>query len=203
MDIPIHGIYHQKPFCQLQYSLNGIGKSFLYPRLYDQTVYNDLYIMFDILIQTDLLRKLIHISINLHTDVTASLGLLQKLGMGSLTSSHNRSQQLELRSLRKRHNTVYHLVYCLLLNLSSAFGTMGDSHSGIQKSEIVINLRHSPHCGTGITVGRFLINGNGRGQTLDALHIRLLHLSQELPCIRRKGFHITSLSLCINGIKSQ
>ena len=56
MDIPIHGIYHQKPFCQLQYSLNGIGQPLLDPRLYDQTVYNDLYIMFDILIQTDLLR---------------------------------------------------------------------------------------------------------------------------------------------------
>ena len=159
--------------------------------------------MLDILVQTDLLGKLIQVSVNLHTYISASLCLLQKLCMSSLAPPHNRRQKLDLRSLRKRHDTVYHLVNCLLLNLSSALRTMRDSHSGIQKSEIIIDFCHCSYCGTGIAVGRFLINGNGRRQTFDALHIRLLHLTQKLSCIGRERFHITALSLCIDGIKSQ
>ena len=56
----------------------------------DQTVYHNLYIMLDILVQTDLLGKLIQVSVNLHTYIFASLCLLQKLCMSSLAPPHNR-----------------------------------------------------------------------------------------------------------------
>ena len=93
-------------------------------------------------------------------------------------------------------NTFCHFHSCLLYtsDFPSAFWTVRNSHSCIEKTKIVVNLRNRPYCGTRISVCRFLVNGNGRRKTFYTLHVRLLHLSQELPCIRGKRFHIASLS---------
>ena len=158
MNISIHGIYHEKPVRQIKYCLDGIRKSLLNSWFHDQTINHNLNIVFDILIQTDLLGEFVHISINLHTDIATSLRMFKKLGMSSLATSYYRSQQLNLCSLRKRHDAVYHLINCLFLNLSAAFRTVWDSDSRIQQSEIIINFRYSSYCGTWIAVGRFLID---------------------------------------------
>ena len=48
-----------------------------------------------------------------------------------------------------------------------------------------------------------MVNGYGRGQTLDIVHIRLLHLTQELAGVRGQALHIPALTFGINGVKSQ
>ena len=123
--------------------------------------------------------------------------------MGSLPPSDHRSQKLKLCPLRQRHDMIHHLIHGLFFYLFSALGTMRNSYSCIQKTKIVINFRHGSHCGTGISVGGFLVNGNCRRKPFNHFHIRFFHLSQKLSCIGRKRFHVTSLSFCINGIKSQ
>ena len=203
MNSSVHGIYHQKSVRKFQHCLYRICKSLFDSRLHDQTVYHDLDIMFDIFVQADFFGKFVHISVNLYTDITASFRMFQKFGMSTLASTHNRSQKLEFRAFRKGHDRIYHLVNSLFLNLSSAFRTVRDSDSGVQQTKVVVNLRDSSYCGTWIAVGGFLVNGNRRRKSLYALHIRFLHLPEELPRIGRQRFHIASLSFCINRIKCQ
>ena len=71
----------RRPIRQIQHSLNRIRKTFLNSRFHDKTVHNDLNVMFDILIQADILGKLIKISIDLNSYISASSGLIQKLCM--------------------------------------------------------------------------------------------------------------------------
>ena len=92
------------------------------------------------------LGQLIHIPIYPHPDITAFLRLLQQLRMGSLASAHDRRKKLNLRPLRQCHDLIHHLIHRLFCNLPSALRTMGDSHPGIEQTEIVIDLRHCPHC---------------------------------------------------------
>ena len=80
---------------------------------------------------------------------------------------------------------------------------MRNSDTGIEQTKIVINLRHRSYGGTRIAVRRLLVYGNRRRQSLQTLDIRLFHLPQKLPRIRRKRLHITALSLRINRIKSK
>ena len=108
--------------------------------------------MFDILIQLDLLRKLIEISVDLHSHISTSSGLIQKFNMGSLAAPHYRCKKLDLLAFRKRHDLIHHLIYRLFANFPSTFGTVRDSHTGIQKSEIIVDLRYRTHCRTGIPV---------------------------------------------------
>ena len=159
--------------------------------------------MLDIFFQFDLFRQFIDTAVNLRTDKAAPSGLLQYPGMFSLTPLDHRRQQLDLRPLRQLHNLVHHLIHRLLPDLPAALWTVRNADSGIEQTKIVIDLRHRPHRGTGIAVGGLLIDGNGGRETFNAFHIRLLHLAQELPRIGRQRFHIPSLPLGIDCIKSK
>ena len=159
--------------------------------------------MFDVLVQFDLFGKFIHISVDQDTDISASLCLIQKFCMGSLTSSDYRCKKLDLGPLRQGHDMVYHLVYGLFLDLLAALRTMWDSDSCIQKTEVIVDLSYCSYGRSRVSVCRFLINGDCRRQSLDRLHVWFLHLSQKLSRIRRQRLHIASLSFRINGIKSQ
>ena len=72
--LPVHSVYYQQTIRQIQHGFNRIGKTLLYSRFHNKSIHNDLNVMFDILIQLDLLRKLIEISVNLHSHISASSG---------------------------------------------------------------------------------------------------------------------------------
>ena len=123
--------------------------------------------------------------------------------MGSLPSPHYRGKELDLGLLRKFHDLIHHLVYRLLLNLFPALRTVRNSDPCVEQPEIVIDLRHRPYRRTGIPVGGLLVNRDGRRKSLYALHVRLLHLSQELSGIGGQGLHVPSLPLRIDRIEGQ
>ena len=182
-------------------AFHGISQPLLDPRFYDKPVHDDLDIVLDIFIQGDLFGKFVHISIYTHTDITAFFCTVKQLCMRSLPAPHDRRQKLDPCALRESHDLIYHLIHSLFSDLASAFWTVGDPYSRIEQTEIIINLRHSPHCGPWIVVCRLLIDRDRRGKSFDAFHIRLFHLPQELPRIGRQGFHISPLPLCVDRIK--
>ena len=159
--------------------------------------------MLDVLLQLDLLRQLMKVSIDADTDIAAFLRLLQDLFVPPLPSPHHGSQKLDPCALRQLHDLVHHLVHGLLFDLPSAFWTVGDTDAGVQKAHVIVDLCHCSHRGTRVSVGGFLVDGDRRGKSLDALHIGLFHLPQELAGIGRKGFHISSLPLGVDRIKGQ
>ena len=139
--------------------------------------------MLDILFQADLLCQLVHVSIDPHPNIPALLRLLQKLGMGSFPSSHDRRQKLDFCPLRQFHNLICHLIHRLLFDLLTAVWAVWNPDSRIQETEIIIDLCYRSYSRTWVPVRRFLINGNCRGKSLNTLYIRLFHLSQKLSCV--------------------
>ena len=123
--------------------------------------------------------------------------------MHTLFPPYHRSKKLHLCSLLLLHKEIHHLVHGLLLNLSSAHGTMGHAHSCIEKTHIIVDFRDGSHRGTRISVCRLLINGNRGRKSFYELYIRLFHLSEELPRVRGKRLHITPLPLRINRIEGK
>ena len=101
----------------------------------------------------------------------------QQFGVLALLPANDRRQHHNFRAFRQGHYLIYNLVYGLLLNLLSAHRAMRDPDSGIQKPEIIIDLRYGADCGSRVFRGGFLINGNSRRQAFDVVHIRLFHLA--------------------------
>ena len=145
--------------------------------LYHQTVNYDFNIVFNILIQLNLFFQLIQITVNAYSYVSTSFGLFQYLDMLTLSASYHRCQKLNPCTFRHLHYVVYHLIHRLFGNLFSTLGTVRRSDAGIQQTKIVIYFCNRSHCGTGIFIGGFLVNGNRRGQSFNLFHIRLFHLA--------------------------
>ena len=123
--------------------------------------------------------------------------------MLAFSASDNWCHDLDFCSFRQFHDLIDHLINCLLCNLFSTFRAVRNTDAGIQQPEIVIDFCHGSDCRTRVSVCGFLVNRDSRGQSIDPLHIRFFHLSEKLSGIRRKGFHISSLSLCVDCIKCQ
>ena len=160
--VSIHRIYHQQSVRQCQHALNRIRQTLFYPRFYRKPVHHDSNRMFDILIQFYLFRQFVHIAIDLHPYITASLCLIQYLFMTSLSSSHNRCQQLDPGTFRQFHNLIHHLIHRLLCDNLPTLRAMRDTDSRIQQTKVIVDLRHRSHRRTRVSVCRLLINRNCR-----------------------------------------
>ena len=80
---------------------------------------------------------------------------------------------------------------------------MHNAAPGIEKAEVVIYFRNCTYCRSGVAVGRLLIDRDRRREALQAVHLRLLHLPQELPRIAGERLHIAPLPLCVDRIKGK
>ena len=201
--LPAYHIHFQQPVRQLQHALHRIREPACDPVLHHETIHHHLNIVLYIFVQLDLLGQLIQTAVHAHPHIAAALRALEHLCVLALASSDHRRQKLDPRAFRQRHDLIHHLIHALSCNLAPTGGTVGDTDPGIQQPEIIIDLRHCAHRGSGVAVGGFLVDGDCRGQSFDLLHIGLLHLSQKLAGIGGKRLHIPSLPLRIYCIKCQ
>ena len=118
-----------------------------------QTVHHDLDGMPQVLFQLDFLRQIVHISIDAHPHIAGFPGTGQHLLVHALLAPDNGCQELNPGALRQAEQLVHHFVHRLPLDLPSAFRAVGNTDSGVEKPEIIIDLRHRSHRRTGIPVG--------------------------------------------------
>ena len=159
--------------------------------------------MLDVLIQPDLLGELVEAAVNPHTHISRLSRLRKQFLMHALAAAHNRGKQLQAGAFRQCHQRIHHLVHGLLFDLSSAGRAVHDTTAGIQKTKVVIDLRDGADCRSGVAVGRFLVDGDRGRKSLQAVHLRFLHLPQKLAGITGEGFHVTSLPFRVDRIKSK
>ena len=108
---------------------------------------------FFVLLQLDLLVQLVEVSVHPDTDIAGALGLLKHLGVLALFAPDHRSHHLNAGPLRQGEDLVDDLVDGLLADLLAAFRAVGRARSGPQQAEIIVDLRHGAHRGTGVFAG--------------------------------------------------
>ena len=82
-------------------------------------------------------------------------------------------------------------------------GAVGRAHPSPQQTQVVVYLCHRAHGGARVLAGGLLIDGDGRGQALDVIHVGLVHLPQEHTGVGGQALHIPPLTLGIDGVKGQ
>ena len=123
--------------------------------------------------------------------------------MGAFLPPNHRSQHLDTGGLRQSQHLIYDLVNGLLFDLFAAVGTVGGAHPCPEQTEVIVNLRHRAHSGAGVFAGGLLVDGDGRGEAVNGVHVRLVHLPQEHSGVAGKGLHIPALPLGVDGVKRQ
>ena len=154
-----------------------------------------------VLVELNRLREIIHVSVDPHADKAASLRGIKDLLVAALAPADNRREQLDLLPLRKRHDLINHLIDALLPDLSPTVRAVRNTDPRVEKTHVVVNLSDSSHRRARVSVRRLLIDGDGRRKTLDALHIGLLHLAEELARVGRERLHVSPLPLRVDRVE--
>ena len=154
-----------------------------------------------VLFEGDLLLQLVEVPIHPHPGVAGTAGVLKDLGVLALLPPDDGGHHLDAGALRQGHHLVNDLVDGLLVDLLPAIGAVGGTHPGPEQAEVVIDLRHRAHGGAGVFAGGLLVDGDGRGQAVDVVHVGLLHLPQKHPGVGAEALHIAPLALGVDGVK--
>ena len=166
-------------------------------------VHNDLYVMFLLLVQLDILIELVHCAIDLGAGEAVAAHSFQKVPVLPLAAAHQRRVHHEAGPF----GHIQYLVYDLLLRLGgdkpAAFGAVGLADAGIKQPQVVVDLRDGAHGRPGILADGPLVYGDSGGKPLDAVHIRLLHLTEKLTGIDGQRLHIAALALGIDGVECE
>ena len=77
----------------------------------------------------------------------------------------------------------------------AAVGAVGHADGSVEEAQVVVDLRDGGDDGARVSAGGTLLDGDGWGESLDALHVRLLHLVEELARVCAQRFHVAALAL--------
>ena len=72
-----------------------------------------------------------------------------------------------------------------------------------QQLDVVVELGHGPDRGPRRAHRVGLVDGDGRRDALDALHLRAVHAVQELAGVGGEGLHVAALALGVDGVEGQ
>src|SRR5437773_5562669 len=103
----------------------------------------------------------------------------------------------------ERHHALDNLRRSLPRNRSPAFWAMRHANRRIQQPQIVVDFCNRAHRRTWAAAGGFLFDGNRGTQAVDRVHIRPLHLIEELASVGRQGLDIAALSFGIDRVESE
>ena len=95
------------------------------------------------------------------------------------------------------------LIHRVALDHSAANDAMRGAAAGEEQTEVIVNLRGRGHSGAWVAGGVLLLDGNGRRQAVDQVHVRLLDALQELPGIGGKRLDVAALAFRIDGVKGE
>ncbi len=187
----------------VQRRFKGVRQAPFDARLGNEPVNNDIDIMFFVLIEGDIFRQFVLNAIDHDAGKALFAQIEQLLAIFPLSAADHGREQLELRPFRERHHLINHLRNGLGSDLLAALVTVWLADPGKKEAKIIVDLGDRADGGAGIFAGRLLLDGDGRGQPFDRLHIRLVHLLQELAGIGGKRLHVAALPLGIDGVEGQ
>ena len=102
-----------------------------------------------------------------------------------------------------RHDGGDDLLRGLAGDRPAALMAMRLADGGIKQAEIVVDFCDRAHRRARAAAGGFLLDGDGRAQALHRVHIRPLHLVEELPGVGRQGLNVTALAFGVNHVERQ
>ena len=80
---------------------------------------------------------------------------------------------------------------------------MRSAGARMRQPEVVVDLGDRADRGPWIAAGRFLVDGDRRRQTFDEVHVRLVHLTEKLPCICGERLDVAALALGEDGVEGE
>ena len=159
--------------------------------------------MFFLFVQLRRILQVVHPAVDPDPDISALPGVRQQVPVFTLPAAHQRGKDLHPGSLRAAADQIHNFVHRLLPDFAAALRAVGNARPRPKQAQIVMDFRDRAHRGTRVPSRGFLVDRDRGAQPVDAVHVRLVHLAQELPGVAGQAFHIAALAFRVDRIKSQ
>ena len=108
------------------------------------------------------------------------------------------------RSARlQAEDMVHHVHHLVLLDQFARGRRIGLADAGVEEFQVFVDLGAGAHGGARVVGVHLLLDGDGRREAADALHVGFVESAHELSRIRTQALHITALSLGIQSVECQ
>ena len=121
----------------------------------------------------------------------------------ALAAPDHRGQDQEPGALVHGQDPVDDLLGALAGHRPAADRAVGLADPGVEEPQVVVDLGDRADRGPGVARRRLLVDGDGRGQALDEVHVGLVHLAQELAGVGRQRLDVAALALGVDGVEGQ
>jgi len=126
---------------QIQRGFQGVVDSGAAVLGFDDSVDNDVEVMSLVFIKFDLILQHPHFAIHPDSDIAVLHQFGKDILEGALSVGDQRGHDRQSCSVRQRHDSVGHFLDCLAGDRDVVVGTVGRSGSGVQQTEIIVDLR--------------------------------------------------------------
>ena len=80
---------------------------------------------------------------------------------------------------------------------------MGLAGAAEEQAQVVVDLGDRAHGGARVLAGGLLLDRDRRRKPLEQVHVRLVHLPEELAGVGGQRLHVAALPLGVEGVKGQ
>ncbi len=169
----------------------------------DQPVHHRLDVVHLVAVQLGRLAHVVDLAVHPHPHETLPLQALEEGLVVPLAVLDQGGQDHQPGAFGHLQDAVHDLLGRLLADGLAAGGAVGLADPGVEEAQVVVDLRDRAHGGAGVAAGALLVDGDGRAQPLDLVHVRLLHQAQELAGVGGEGLHVAALALRVDGVEGQ
>src|SRR4051812_30425220 len=188
---------------ELKGSLDRIAQATAIFRPHDEPVHNHRDVVVHPPVELRWLGDFDQLAVDNGAHESLFAGRLEQLTELAFAPAHQRREDLDLRAFGPGEDGIGNLSRALALDRASAVGAMRGSGSGVEESEVVVDLGHCPNGRARVVAGRLLFDGYRGRQPFDGVDVRLLHQAQELSGVGGERLDVPALSFGVDGIEGE
>ena len=129
--------------------------------------------------------------------------ILEQRVVLALAPAHDRGEHLEPGPLREQQDAVDDLLRRLALQPGAVDRAVLLADPGEQQAQVVVDLGDRADRRARVASRRLLVDRDRRRQPFDDVDIGLVHLSEELPGVRRQRLDVAPLALGVDRVEGE
>ena len=113
------------------------------------------------------------------------------------------TEHVEARSLAQGENGFGRFVHGVALDQAVAVDAVDGAAAGVEQAQVVVDLGGRGDGGAGIARGVLLLDGDGRSEAVDLVHVGLLDALEKLARVGGERLDVAALALGVDGVEGQ
>ena len=188
---------------QAQRGLDGIGQPTFGRPLDGEAVDHHLDGVLLLFLQGGRFGELVHDAVDPSSGIPLGLQGAEQVAVLAFSGPDDGREHLEPGTLLEFEHPVDDRLRGLPADRSPAHRAMRPTGAGIEQAEVVVDLGDGADCRPWVARGRLLVDRHRRRQPLDEVDVRLVHLAEELPRVRRQRLDVAALPLGEDRVEGQ